>query len=128
LTYSVVEGTPPYDLFMLAAQTIVDDADFANYSIAIGAGSLPLLEIEEVGDGSSIVTALLADTEPFIFSTGSAGYRCHRVSRRNSQYYEILKVCFSYLWTYNCYLHKMKYGFPRTSWKSNNRVHLSDVL
>ena len=72
----IVEGTSAYDSFMLASQTIVEDAEPANYTAAIGAGSLPILEIEAVGNGSegsgdqhilnSIASAPLAGTEPFI--------------------------------------------------------------
>lgn len=77
----IIEGTSTYNTFMLALQTIIDDADPANYSAAIGAGTLPILEIEAVGDGSegsgdqhilnSIATAPLAGTEPFIYFSGA---------------------------------------------------------
>jgi hypothetical protein len=70
------EGTPEYASFMLASQTIVEDADPANYTAVIGEGSLPILEFEAVGDGSdgsgdqhilnTIPQAPLAGTEPFI--------------------------------------------------------------
>ncbi len=77
----IMEGTSTYNTFMLALQTIVDDADPANYSAAIGAGTLPILEIEAVGNGSegsgdqhilnSIASAPLAGTEPFIRFTAA---------------------------------------------------------
>ena len=70
------EGTSAYASFMLASQTIVEDADPANYSAAIGLSSLPILEIEAVGNGSEgsgdqhilncIASAPLAGTDPFI--------------------------------------------------------------
>ena len=73
------EGTSTYESFMLASQTIVEDADPANYAAAISVSTLPILEIEAVGNGSegsgdqhilnSIASAPLAGTEPFIKST-----------------------------------------------------------
>ena len=72
----IMEGTPEYDAFMLASQTIVDDADPANYALSIGVKALPILEFEAVGDGTegsgdqhilnSISTAPLSGTDPFI--------------------------------------------------------------
>ena len=75
-------GSAKYQQFMLALQTLVDDADPANYSASIGASSVPILEIEAVGDGTegsgdqhipnSVATAPLSGTEPFIrFTTAT---------------------------------------------------------
>ena len=70
------EGTSSYESFMLASQTIIEDADPANYTISIGNSDLSILEIEAVGNGSegtgdqhilnSIASAPLAGTDPFI--------------------------------------------------------------
>ncbi len=75
----VIKGTAAYSSFMLAAQTIVDDADPANYTAQIGEKSLPILEFEAIGDGTegsgdqfipnSIATAPLSGTDPFITFT-----------------------------------------------------------
>lgn len=72
----IIKGTEDYDAFMLASQTLVDDADPANYSASIGAGALPILEIAAVGDGTegsgdqhipyTVATAPLAGGKPFI--------------------------------------------------------------
>lgn len=72
----VIKGTAAYDSFMLASQTIIDDADPANYTIGIGEKTLPILEFEAIGDGtegsgdqhipSSIATAPLSGGDPFI--------------------------------------------------------------
>ncbi len=72
----IMKGTTEYDAFMLASQTIVDDADPANYTASIGAKTLPILEFEAVGDGTEgsgdqhipnrVATAPLSGTEPFI--------------------------------------------------------------
>lgn len=77
----IIKGTAEYDAFMLASQTLVDDADPANYSSAVGAGALPILEIAAVGDGTegsgdqhipyTIATAPLAGGKPFIDFTGA---------------------------------------------------------
>ena len=78
----IIKGTADYDAFMLASQTLVDDADPANYAQSIGSKTtLPILEIESVGDGTegsgdqhipnSIASAPLSGTEPFIFFTGA---------------------------------------------------------
>ncbi len=77
----IIKGTAEYDAFMLASQTLVDDADPANYSASIGAGALPILEIAAVGDGTegsgdqhipyTVATAPLAGGKPFIDFTGA---------------------------------------------------------
>lgn len=77
----IIKGTAEYDAFMLASQTLVDDADPVNYSANIGAGALPVLEIAAVGDGTegsgdqhipyTVATAPLAGGKPFIDFTGA---------------------------------------------------------
>ncbi|WP_345975359.1 hypothetical protein [Sulfurimonas sp. HSL3-7] len=77
----IIKGTAEYDAFMLASQTLVDDADPANYSATVGAGTLPILEIAAVGDGTegsgdqhipyTVATAPLAGGKPFIDFTGA---------------------------------------------------------
>jgi hypothetical protein len=78
-TKGVIKGTSEYASFMLAAQTIIDDADPANYTAQIGAKTLPVLEFEAIGNGSegsgdqhipnSIASAPLSGTDPFILFT-----------------------------------------------------------
>ena len=75
----VIKGTPEYDAFMLASQTIVDDADPANYTPAIGRNGMKILEIAAVGDGTEgsgdqhlpyvIPTAPLSGVKPFLTFT-----------------------------------------------------------
>ncbi len=75
----IVPGTPEYAAFMLATQTIIDDADPANYTPSIGQNSLPILEIAAIGDGTEgsgdqhipyVVTgAPLSGGKPFISFT-----------------------------------------------------------
>jgi pimeloyl-ACP methyl ester carboxylesterase len=78
----VFKGTPEYDAFLLAAQTIVDDADPANYSRSIGMrDDLPLLLFEAVGNGlessgdrhipNRVPTAPLSGTDPFAAFVGA---------------------------------------------------------
>lgn len=77
----IVKGTAEYDAFMLASQTLLDDADPANYSTAVGAGTLPVLEIAAVGNGTegsgdqhipyTVATAPLAGGKPFIDFTAA---------------------------------------------------------
>ncbi len=75
--FGIMPGTPEYDTFILASQTIVDDADPANYTMTLGTRSLPLLEFESVGDGidpntgdkhihNSIPSNPIAGTDPLI--------------------------------------------------------------
>ena len=82
-SFGIIEGTPEYDSFMIAAQTLVDDADPANYTTAIRANdALPMLFFEAVGNGTpgsgdqhipnSIPTAPLSGTDPFIRLVGAA--------------------------------------------------------
>ena len=72
----IIKGTAEYDAFMLASQTLVDDADPANYSASIGAGALPILEIAAVGDGTegsgdqhipyTVASSPLSGGKPFV--------------------------------------------------------------
>lgn len=51
--YGIQEGTPEYDAFLLASQTLIDDADPANYTPEIAAKTvLPILEMQAIGDGT----------------------------------------------------------------------------
>jgi len=78
--YGIMPGTSEYAAFMLASQTLVDDADPANYTPSVGAKtSLPLLEMQAVGDGTpgsgdqhipaSVAGAPLSGGNPFILFT-----------------------------------------------------------
>ncbi|MHC3994901.1 hypothetical protein ACXWTF_08720 [Thiomicrolovo sp. ZZH C-3] len=78
--YGIMPGTSEYDAFLHATQTLIDDADPANYSIAIGAKTaLPILEMQAIGDGSegsgdqhipaAVAGYPLAGGNPFIFFT-----------------------------------------------------------
>jgi len=72
----IMKGTPEYDAFLLASQTIVDDADPANYTPAIGKNPMKILEIAAVGDGTegsgdqhipfTVPGAPLSGGQPFI--------------------------------------------------------------
>ena len=86
----IVDGTPAYESFMIASQTIVDDADPANYAQAIATNkSAPLLAFEVIGskvptipcsgvaaDSDNVIpncvaTAPLSGTEPFLNYMGA---------------------------------------------------------
>jgi hypothetical protein len=78
----IIEGTPEFDAFMVAAQTLVDDVDPANYTATIAANdALPMLFFEAVGDGTpgsgdqhipnSIPSAPLSGTDPFLRLVGA---------------------------------------------------------
>jgi len=74
--FGIMEGTSEYDAFMLASQTIVDDADPANYTKVLGNRAIPILEFESIGNGTegsgdqhipnSVKTAPLSGTDPLI--------------------------------------------------------------
>ncbi len=80
----VVAGTPDYDAFFGAAQTVIDSADPINFALAKNATLLPskrLLLQEVVGGGSvppdlvipnSVAGAPLSGTEPLIRTLGLA--------------------------------------------------------
>ena len=81
--FGILQDTPEYESFMIAAQTLVDAVDPANYALSIGANAaLPMLFIEAVGDGTpgtgdqhipnSIATAPLSGSDPFIRLVGAA--------------------------------------------------------
>lgn len=64
----VLPGTPEYDQFFLAAQTVVDSADPINWSAAAAAGNSILIQ-EILGDQvipNFVATAPLSGTEPMI--------------------------------------------------------------
>ena len=78
--YGIVPGTDEYDAFMLSAQTLIDDADPANYTISLGMKTtLPILEMQAVGDGTegsgdrhipaAVAGAPLSGGNPFIHFT-----------------------------------------------------------
>ena len=84
----IIKGTAAYESFMVATQTITDDADPANYTVSIGTTqSAPILAFEVVGDGitppcsvaansdnvipNCVATAPLSGTEPFLRSIGA---------------------------------------------------------
>ncbi|WP_345985225.1 hypothetical protein WCX49_11505 [Sulfurimonas sp. HSL-1656] len=51
--YGIMPGTEEYAAFMLATQTMIDDADPANYAAGIGAANtFPILEMQAIGDGT----------------------------------------------------------------------------
>jgi dienelactone hydrolase len=74
-TKGVMKGTSAYSSFMLATQTILDDADPINYAMSVGA-TQNIYAIEVVGNGTegtsdqvipnSVATAPLAGTEPLL--------------------------------------------------------------
>ncbi len=78
-SHGIMPDTPEYAAFMLASQTLIDDADPANYTPAIGQKTLPILEFEALSDvnGSGgdrhipnrVATDPLAGTDPFILFT-----------------------------------------------------------
>jgi hypothetical protein len=81
-SFGIIDGTPEYDAFMIAAQTLVDDVDPANYTAEIAANdTLPMLFFEAVGDDTpgsgdlhipnSIPTAPLSGTDPFLRLVGA---------------------------------------------------------
>jgi hypothetical protein len=71
--YGIMPGTPEYVAFVHATQTIIDDADPANYTPSIGAKtSLPILEMQAVNDQhipAGVPGYPLAGGNPFIFFT-----------------------------------------------------------
>ena len=78
----VEAGTPDYDSFMFAAQTVIDSADPVNHAMRAAANS-PIHMIEVVGDGTathlpdqvipnSVATAPLSGTEPLAALMGLA--------------------------------------------------------
>ncbi|WP_457597164.1 hypothetical protein [Hydrogenimonas sp.] len=71
----VVKGTPEYDAFMLAVQTVIDDGDPINYAQAAAANQ-KMLSFETIGDmviPNSIATAPLSGTEPLLRTMGAVG-------------------------------------------------------
>jgi len=51
--YGIMPGTSEYSAFLHATQTIIDDADPANYAAGIGAANtFPILEMQAIGDGT----------------------------------------------------------------------------
>ena len=67
-------GSPEYDAFMMAAQTILDDADPINYAAAVTANNQKLLTFETLGDQvipNAVATAPLSGTEPLLAGLGA---------------------------------------------------------
>ncbi len=70
---SIEPDSAQYNQFMLAAQTILDDADSINYAASVGVAQ-NVLSIEVIGDGTipnSVATAPLSGTEPLLKLMGS---------------------------------------------------------
>ncbi len=77
----VIKGTSEYESFLVAAQTVIDDTDPANYALSIGAKPLPMLFFEAIGNGSdgsgdqhipnAVATAPLTGTDPFLMLVGA---------------------------------------------------------
>ena len=70
----VIKGTSDYDAFMLATQTVLDDADPINYAMGVGVKQ-KILAIEVVGGNGNlpdqvipnkVATAPLAGTDPLV--------------------------------------------------------------
>jgi len=71
----VIKGTSAYSAFILATQTVLDDADPINYAMQVGA-TQKIFAIEVVGDGGAnlpdqvipnrVATAPLAGTDPLV--------------------------------------------------------------
>jgi hypothetical protein len=64
----ILKGTPEYDSFMLATQTILDDADPINYTAAVAAKK-KLLVFETLRDQvipNAVATAPLSGTDPML--------------------------------------------------------------
>jgi hypothetical protein len=70
----VIKGTSDYDAFMLATQTIIDDADPINYALQVGA-TQKVFAIEVVGGNgnlpdqvipNNVATAPLSGTDPLV--------------------------------------------------------------
>ena len=76
----VIKGTNAYSAFMLATQTVMDDADPINYASVVGAKQ-KILAMEVVGNGTegtsdrvipnSVATAPLSGTEPLLRYMGT---------------------------------------------------------
>jgi dienelactone hydrolase len=76
----IMKGSSDYAAFMLATQTVIDDADPINYAITVG-GLQNIFAIEVVGNGTegtddqvipnSVATAPLAGTEPLLTYMGT---------------------------------------------------------
>jgi pimeloyl-ACP methyl ester carboxylesterase len=61
--------TPEYDAFMVATQTILDDADPVNYAASLPASGNKLLSFEVLGDKvipNAVATAPLSGTDPIL--------------------------------------------------------------
>jgi pimeloyl-ACP methyl ester carboxylesterase len=72
--HGVMKGTSDYDAFMLATQTVIDDADPINYALQVGA-TQKIFAIEVVGGNgnlpdqvipNNVPTAPLAGTDPLV--------------------------------------------------------------
>ncbi len=92
----IIKGSAEYDAFMLATQTVLDDADPINYAMIVGA-TQNIFAIEVVGNGTegtsdqvipnSVATAPLSGTEPLLTYmqtenlTASASVKPNKVAR-----------------------------------------------
>ena len=68
----ILKGTPDYDAFIVAAQTLVDDADPVNYAVRTGTKQT-IFTIGVKEDGlipNSVATAPLSGTRPLILLSG----------------------------------------------------------
>jgi pimeloyl-ACP methyl ester carboxylesterase len=69
----IEKGSPEYNFFMLATQTIIDDADPINYAKEV-AQNQKILSFEVIDDQvipNSVATALLSGTEPLLKLMGA---------------------------------------------------------
>lgn len=77
----LVQGTPEFDAFMFAAQTLVDSGDPVNFCVGLNGGPTPILMQEIVGGGAgggvadqvvpnNVPSAPLSGTDPMIALMG----------------------------------------------------------
>jgi len=95
-TKGVVKGTGSYASFMLATQTVLDDADPINYTTAVATTqALKIFAIEIVGTDSSnsdqvipnrVATAPLAGTEPLVTYLGTTNLTVSAAPAKTARY------------------------------------------
>jgi len=92
----VIKGTSSYSSFMLATQTILDDADPINYTTAVATKQAgKIFAIEVVGTDSSntdqvipnsVATAPLAGTEPLVIYLGTTNLTADSAPSKTARY------------------------------------------
>jgi len=92
----VIKGTSAYASFMLATQTVLDDADPINYTVAVAmTQSSKILAIEVAGTDSSnsdqvipnrVATAPLAGTEPLVTYLGTTNLTVDAAPAKTARY------------------------------------------